>query len=291
MGEGALFHSFFPRMFSRLLNPTTLGGTPLSLASYALFSRIDRIFIHRPMAEGRECHCYSHVFENLGKRSIPSDHAAVRVVLHPPTFRRHQGKSIPSWMRKHPVFCPLLKRLDDDHQYSADPFDALADFRTIAEKVRSKIVRELSRRTRDSLGAKLLTAVHAEWSRGCTYFHSKAVLSRIPGQTNVFQVGCQLPRFLFYFEAASRRSPIFNWPVFSLEDFKLSFKRRSRQTVQPDYCEIDSWKSHATWSGDKELPWTQTEKYNALTKCRFGLRAWRVKKKTCFVSMFSLMKM
>ena len=26
------------------------------------------------------------------------------------------------------------------------------------------------------------------------------------------------------------------------------------------------------------LPWTQTEKDNALTKCRLGLRSWRAKK-------------
>ena len=43
--------------------------------------RIDRAFISLPMAEARDFHCYYHVFENLGgKRSIPSDHAAVRVV-------------------------------------------------------------------------------------------------------------------------------------------------------------------------------------------------------------------
>ena len=27
-----------------------------------------------PMAEARDFHCYSHVFENLGERSILSDH-------------------------------------------------------------------------------------------------------------------------------------------------------------------------------------------------------------------------
>ena len=44
-------------------------------------SRIDRAFIHLPMAETRDYHCSSHVLENLGERSIPSDHAAVRIVL------------------------------------------------------------------------------------------------------------------------------------------------------------------------------------------------------------------
>ena len=39
-------------------------------------SRIDRIFINLPMAEARDFHCYSHVFENLGKKTVPSDHCS-----------------------------------------------------------------------------------------------------------------------------------------------------------------------------------------------------------------------
>ena len=35
-------------------------------------SRIDRACINLPMSEARDFHCYSHVFENLGERSIPS---------------------------------------------------------------------------------------------------------------------------------------------------------------------------------------------------------------------------
>ena len=89
-------------------------------------SRIDRAF---PMAEARDFHCYSHDFENL---------VAVRVVIEKSTIRGHQGKRIPSWMSKHPVFCSILKRLN--------------------EKARKRTVRELSRKTPDSLGAKLLTA-------------------------------------------------------------------------------------------------------------------------------------
>ena len=110
------------------------------------------------MAEARDFHCLSHIFENLVKRSIPSDHAAVRVVIQKPTIRGHQGKRIPSWMSKHPVFCCLFKRLDDEHQYPADPFGALADFKTILEKAKTQTVRELSRKTHGSLGVKLLTA-------------------------------------------------------------------------------------------------------------------------------------
>ena len=50
-------------------------------------SRIDRIFINLPMAEARDLHCYSHVFENLGSPTIPSDQAAVRLVIQKPTTR------------------------------------------------------------------------------------------------------------------------------------------------------------------------------------------------------------
>ena len=88
-----------------------------------------------PLAEARDFQCYSRVFENLGKRSIPSDHAAVRVVIQKPTVRVHQGKRIPSWMSKHLVIWSVLKRLDD-HQYPVDPFFALADFKTILEKAK-----------------------------------------------------------------------------------------------------------------------------------------------------------
>ena len=69
------------------------------------------------MPEARDFHCYSHVFENLGNWTIPSDHAAVRLVLQMPTNRVQQGKRMPSWMSKHPVFCSLLQRLHDDHRF------------------------------------------------------------------------------------------------------------------------------------------------------------------------------
>ena len=88
---------------------TTAGGTKRTL------SRIDGAFINLLMTEARDFHCYSHVLENLGKRFIPSDHAAVCVVIQKTTTRGNQGKRIPSWMSKHPVFCSILKQLSDDH--------------------------------------------------------------------------------------------------------------------------------------------------------------------------------
>ena len=74
------FIPFF-HMSSRLLNLTALGGTPLFIGIIRTLSWIDRIFINLPMSEVRDFHYHSHVFENLGSRSIPSDHAAVRIVL------------------------------------------------------------------------------------------------------------------------------------------------------------------------------------------------------------------
>ena len=110
------------------------------------------------MAEARDFHCYSHVLENLGERSIPSDHAAVRVVIQEPTIRGNQGKRISSWMSKRPFFCSILKQISDDHQYPEDPFAALAEFKIILEKARKRGVRELLRETPGNLGAKLLPA-------------------------------------------------------------------------------------------------------------------------------------
>ena len=112
-GKTALFCSFFSHVleiaqpdFTR--RASTVDGTTRTL------SRIDRAFINLPMAKARDFHCYSHVWENLGERSIPSDHAAVRVVIQKPTVWGHHSKRIPSWMSKHPVFCSILKRLHDD---------------------------------------------------------------------------------------------------------------------------------------------------------------------------------
>ena len=49
-------------------------------------SGIDRIF-NLPLVVARDFHRDSHVFENLRNRTIPSDHAAVRLVIQKPTNR------------------------------------------------------------------------------------------------------------------------------------------------------------------------------------------------------------
>ena len=48
-------------------------------------SRIDRASIKIPVAEARDFHCTAHVFENLRKRSMSSDHTAVCVDIQKQT--------------------------------------------------------------------------------------------------------------------------------------------------------------------------------------------------------------
>ena len=102
-GKTAMFDSFFS-MFSRLLNLITPGVTPQPLGSYALCQGLIASLLTYLWLRRETFHCYSHVSENLGNRTIPSDHAAVRLVIQKPTDRGQQDKRIPSWMSKHPVF-------------------------------------------------------------------------------------------------------------------------------------------------------------------------------------------
>ena len=85
-GKTAVFHSFFPHVLEVAQSDYTRRDST-ALGVIRTLSRIDRIFIKLAMAEARDFHCYSHVFENLGKETIPSDHAAVRLVIQKPTTR------------------------------------------------------------------------------------------------------------------------------------------------------------------------------------------------------------
>ena len=156
-GKTAVFHSFFPYVTEIAQSGYTRRDST-ALGVIRTLSRIDRIFINLPMAEARDFHSYSHVFENPGKKTIPSDHAAVRLVTQKPTNRGHQSKRIPSWMSKHPNFCSILQQLHDDHRFSPDPFCALAEFKVFLHKAKTMMSRELSRQTPGCIGAKPLIA-------------------------------------------------------------------------------------------------------------------------------------
>ena len=95
----AVFHSFFPHVLEIAQSDCTRRDSS-ALGIIRTLSRIDRIFINLPMAEVWDFHCYSHVSENLGNRTIPSDHAAVRLLIHKPTTWEQSCKRIPSWMSK-----------------------------------------------------------------------------------------------------------------------------------------------------------------------------------------------
>ena len=100
-GKTAIFHSFFPHVLEIAQHDYTSKDST-TLGVIRTLSRIDRIFINLPMAEAQNLHCFSHVFENLVNRTIPSKHAAVRLVIHKRTNREQQCKRIPSRMSKQP---------------------------------------------------------------------------------------------------------------------------------------------------------------------------------------------
>ena len=100
--------------------PCSVRSSRMSLKSRSTMrtlSRIDRAFVNLPMSETFTFHCYSHVTDNLGERSIPSDHVEVRIVVQKPSIWCDQVKRIPSWVSKHPIFCSNLKKASDAHQY------------------------------------------------------------------------------------------------------------------------------------------------------------------------------
>ena len=143
-------------------------------------------------------------------------------------------------MSKHPV-CSVLKRLHDDHRYSTDPLGALAEFKAILEKAKKQTVRELSRKTPDSMGAKLLIASTALRAYRNIHF---GTLMRC----------C---------EAWKPIENCFEPSSFECVDFqKLSqiIANLTRENLAEREAEITN------------LPWTQTEKDNALARCRIGQR-------------------
>ena len=155
-----LFHSlFFFLMSSRLLNLTTPGGILRSLELCArcqglIVSLLTCLWLRRVTFIATP-----HVFENLGNRSIPSDHAAVCVDFQKADYSGATGQTCSKLdVQTSRFFCSTLKRLHDGHQHSADPFGAVADVKAVTEKAKRQTVRELSRKTPDRLGAKLLTA-------------------------------------------------------------------------------------------------------------------------------------
>ena len=202
------------------------------------------------MTEARDFHCFSHVVENLGKQTIPSDHAAVRLVIQKPTHRGHQSKRIPSWMSKHLVFGSILKRLHDDHLILPIHSAHLRSSKRFMNRPKRLTIRELSRKTLDSIGAKHLIA-------------STALRAYINRHLGTLMRCC---------EAWKPLADCFDPISSECADFqRLSqiIANLTRESLAEFEAEITN------------LLWTQTEKGNALARCRSGQRAWR-NKKPCF---------
>ena len=98
-GKTAVFHSFFPYVLEIAQSDYTRDSS--AVGNIRTLSRIDRFFFlfqNLLLAEARDFHGSSHVVENFGKKTLPSDHAAVRLVIQKAISRRHQNKRIPSCM-------------------------------------------------------------------------------------------------------------------------------------------------------------------------------------------------
>ena len=98
------------------------------------------------MAEARDFHCYSHVFENLVNRK------PFRVITqqYALSFRNQQigdtrANAFLAGCPNIPFSALFCKRL-------TDPFGALAEFKVLLEKAKTLTIRELSRKTPDSIG-------------------------------------------------------------------------------------------------------------------------------------------
>ena len=241
-----MFHSFFPHVLEvAQFDYTRRDATALGVVR--TLSSIDRIFYKLPMAEARDFHCSSHVVENLGKKTIPIDHTAIRLVIQKPTHRGHQNERIPSWMSKHHMFGSILQQLHDDHRFSPDPFCALAEFKVLLHKAKKITKRELSKQTPDCIGAKLLitsTALRAYRNR-------------------------HLGTLMQCCEAWKLIEDCFDTLSFGRIDFqRLSqiFATHTREILEAREAEVST------------LPWTKTEKDIAVARCRNGQRAWRNKK-------------
>ena len=223
-------------MSSRLLTLTTQGGTPLSMGPHArcqglVLSFLTCLWLRR----------VTFIATPMFLRIWRSGPFRVTTRLYVLLFKNRLFGNTKA--NAFGVVCPtipssvlFLKRLDDDHQYLADPsgWCTRRIFKHIVEKARRQTVRELSRKTPDSLGAKLLTA------------------STLPRAYRNGHLGTLKP-------VGKCVDPI---------SFEFS-----------DFQELSQILSNLTRESLAERhPWTQTEKDNALAKCRLGLRAWRVKK-------------
>ena len=240
-GKTAVFHSFFPYILE-VAQPDYTRRNASALGDMRTLSRIDRFFVILLVAEARDFHCSPHVVENLGKKIIASDHAAVRFAIQKPTNRGHQSQRIPSWMSKHPIFCSIVQQLHDDHRFSHDPFCALAECEDILHHAKKITKRELLKQTHYLHREKLLLFSTA----------SRAYRNRHPGT---------LMRCCEAWKPIEDCFDILSFGCIDFQRLSQIFASLARENLETRETEVST------------LPWTQTEKDVALARCRNGQRA------------------
>ena len=137
-------------------------------------------------------------FENPVNPPIPSDHAAVRIVIQKPSSQGQQCKRIPSWISKHPVFCSILKRL---HETATDTLPA-----HLARSQMSKLsLNRLKGRLFASPHARRLTAwEQSYWSLPLHYVLKEKDILGLSCETST-KISCGM------FRESSWRHPLDHW--------------------------------------------------------------------------------
>ena len=225
-------------MSSRLLNLTALGGTPQPLGSHALFQALIASLLTYLWLR-RETFTATPMFLRICGTG-PSRVITRRYVL---SFKRRLIED------------NSANAFHDDHRYSADPFGALAEFKTVLAKAKKQTVHELSRKTPDSVGAKLFIASTA--LRACGNIHLGTLM-----------------RCCEAWKAVGNCFEPISLECINFQKLSQIIENLTRQNLAERDAEITN------------LPWTQSEKDNALARCRIGHRA----KNLCFVPMLSLIK-
>ena len=140
-----------------------------------------------------------------------------------------------------------MQQLHDDHNVSHDPFGALAEVKVLLQKAKKQTIRELLRKTPDSIGANVLIASTA----------LRAYRNR------------HLGTLMRCCEAWKPVEDCFD--TFSFEC--IDFPRISQIIANLTRENLSEREAEKT-----NLPWTHTEKDAAIARCRGGQRAWRNKK-------------
>ena len=99
------------------------------------------------MAEARDVHCFSHVFENLKNRTSPSDHV-----------EDIRANVFPAGCPNIPLSVPFCSSFTTTTISLMIRFVHFAEFKVLLNKNKKLMSRELLRKTLDSTGSKLLIA-------------------------------------------------------------------------------------------------------------------------------------